>query len=519
MKTFKLIGFLIFIILASGHYGCKDGTIDFSRSAKKITKLGSKQIKKQRKAVLKRKKGDPGDGRVPLDQYRVNNEFTVIGIEPNWSLLRDGELHYFHYYNLLSALVAGDYDINPLTGLPRYSDAIYEPITNGMFDMAVDDNSMIQLFTKVTMHGDYGASPSDQLANSRVFFRAADIHQVFIDSIINHKEFLSEIYGIRNMGRFGIYLSFRNIPSASGNDLIRFVGELRNQGGPIRLMLELPSEFAERRFFTDDIIRGLDDNIDHYVLQGYPYFLPDTPTSVSIIHSTLGDDLSGALEYYRSVGINMKKLSVDFPQHAVVYERDGDLYRISTDRPFIPVIEARNRVQLDMNRREEPVEIYYQTEGHGSAFYKFQDGTVMVFEDDKSLEAKYRWLRDSAGVAGVSLENLSYMSTIQDETVWRVVAEEYGVIAQRIGRAILAFVMLFMIGGIAYSNVRYWQVRNIVAKELMHKLYQLIGLVIFFAVFAWALGWISSTVALILVAIPIIYMMWRQIKRRMKKFV
>jgi len=520
VRTFKLIGFLIFIIFASGNFGCKDGTIDFGRSAQKISKMGKKQLKKQRKSLLRRKKGDPTDGRVPLEQYRVKQDLKVVGVEPNWSLRRDGELHFFHYYNLLTTLVVGEYDINPLTGLPRYGDALYEPITNGMIDMAIDDNPAMEIFTKVTMHGDFGANPHDRQANARLFFRAEEIHQAFVDSIYNHVELLSEIFRIRNLSRFGALLSFRNVPAANTNDFVALVRKMKSQGGNMQIMLELPSEFAERRFYNDELVAGISQYVDHYLLKAYPFYLPDTPSSISIVHSDGLYDVARTLDYYVSIGIPRNKISLEFPQHGVVWERQGDLYRISPDRPYIPVLELHQMIRSDrVNWEEAPPPVKYMHDGMGSAYYTFSDGRVAVFENDSTLQRKYAWLRDSAKVGGIGLENLSYMSDIQDETVWRIVAEEYGVVAQRLGRAILAFVMLFMIGGIVLSNVKYWEVRNIVAKETMHKLYQLLAVVIFFVTFAWAVGWISTTVALVLAAIPILFILYRRMKKKMKRYV
>jgi hypothetical protein len=55
----------------------------------------------------------------PLGNYQIEKGIEVIGYEPSW-LLKEEEFKNY-YFNLLTGLVVGEYDINPKDGLPRNS--------------------------------------------------------------------------------------------------------------------------------------------------------------------------------------------------------------------------------------------------------------------------------------------------------------------------------------------------------------------------------------------------------------
>ncbi|RMG66598.1 MAG: hypothetical protein D6722_14680 [Bacteroidetes bacterium] len=449
------LGLLLTLLLASLVFpGCEGGG---GKAGKAFTRAGERGInrllRKGRREVRRSIRQLTKRDQVPLEEKETLTAYRIMATEPSW-LVRERRYESY-YFNLLTDLIVGDYDLNPETGQARNQKAAraivnYELVDSAMLARAA--NPDLRLLVLVTCYGDYGPRGNQSPAQLyRGFLEDEGLQRVLADSL---RALLSHP---RLMGN-GVVLDFQQVPEGMEEPYFVMVRNLRKWLGDKLIYLKLPPlTAAGTHVYQPGLIQRLvgTELVDTYIVTGYDLQRPDTLSGPAPIESPGPHDIARTVAYYREAGIPDQQLVVEFPGHGLVWEsRPGRRFALRPTQNHLPVRSIPRG-----KRTYAPDSSYVLVAGsEGDQWY--------TFDDQRTLRPKYQWVK-AQGLGGISLMGPGYRHANEEQ--WQGLAGSFGANPPKLVYPAIALLLMCLGGGIVYSVIRYWQVRNEIARKRSHQ--------------------------------------------------
>lgn len=435
--------------------------------------------------------GEPG-----LQQLLLEEGNMVIGVEPSW-LIREGN-YTEHYYNLMSDLVVGEYDLNPSTGYPRSSDNKNVHLNFKIEDSslgevnilqkAIGENPEIRLLLLVSSYGDYevGARGKDKYQK---FFRAnSKAQKVFMDSLRTTLRVWVETYEIP-ANQIGVMLDFQNLPDwpNRARDMRAFIKKLKatisleEETGLV--YFRLTPKTPQDKYTVKGLIEHIRNSVDLFILKGYGYEKPNELSSTTpVLTENHPNNIAVAVNHYvDDLKIDKDKLIVEFPYFNTVYHQQSpQIYKQNTQfEPYYSYQKLHQLMEESQANQEttDPLNIEYQD----SSYAIFTDASLSkyVYEDSLTLSYKYEWIKRNR-LAGIGIWGMGYNQTADArDKLWWPVADKFSRRPPETGWLGASLIFLLMFGGLPYSIYSYWEVRNVLDKYKKYLL-NITGISIFF---------------------------------------
>ena len=494
---------------------------------------------------------------IDLEEYTIKPQHDIIGLEPSWMIKE--KFFAEHYFNIISTLVFGEYDINPLTGYPRNPTAFkahIESVTRdkrSKFDFNIIQaanyyNPKLNFLLHLTYSDDFG---SNHRANRKSLLEETEVFRNLSDSLVNHLDFLSTTYKIRKE-QLGIFVEFDFSDNKSIIQYFEFLASLKVQlGEEYKIYVVVPAEIRRNEAYSYAQIQELYEFTDRIVIDAtnfnkYERTKPVPPTNLSpntdfslfgtlkkyLIDPDVASQIphGKAMEYIRSDEVKEKRdhLAVMLPYYGLEYlvnekEKQFKLVGpISLENFFGYELGKTGSLNYSSNivaKNDSIVAILELPLEDGKSVSKF------YLDDEFSLQNKYFYLKDTLGIDNVALNALSYYKTKEKiKPMWAVLALTYGKEREKLGWIIASFLMGFIPIGFVFSIYRNWEVRNALAKHENLWTRFIMLFVLFFFLFLTAANIIPRKGVAIVVAIVIIgaffiYILIKKAMMRSKKYV
>ena len=494
--------------------------------------LKLKDLNKIAKA-LNRLGGEPA-----IDQYNCcDNNQRVIGLEPSFLISEtnmDAKTGH-KYYNLLTDLVVGEYDINPKTGAPMDRGALrrHLEVQSGkktIIEHAINDNPNINILLYIGIFEQTG-----NYEDIKSFFQNHQNQQEkLIDSLNTIIDFWEKEIGLPK-DKLGFYIDFtdlqintdpayRNLESLNP-DIKNFVAKIKNtysnpDADPITIMFGLASYYPDRFNF---FIKQSNEIVDLYVLKAYlpaKFVEPGFPITLP---TRLFDDSYFSLDEhvmkngYRAILEGdfpsfREKVIIEYPFYNTYYFNDNGLKKRNDRSPYNSLGNTNEK------EYENETSDYVLFQDVGKDYHYFAD-------DSTTLDKKMKYIR-GRGFKGLSVWGMGFNSHSdlnKRESLWHAIKTNVGVPPPRLGW--LGAGMIFLLGfmGVPYTIFTSWEVRNILAKYKKYlfnvSLTSFIFLVLFFVCIDERLqGTAAFYIAMALAGIYMLSKILRKYMRHVKKY-
>ena len=390
---------------------------------------------------------------IPLKEKEIRSQFRIIGTEPSW-LVYNESYRKDYYFNLLTDLVVGEYDIDPETGGYRNKKAFKAMVDRrAILDSAYTVNDQLRLLVRLTYTGDFGP-PEGKETYLVDFLNTPDVHRVLCDSLTKGLRLDNET----NLGEaIGVIVDFDEIPKEEEEgfyDFLRYLQQRLNGA----LYVNLPAKNPDQSIFQADYVKKLLPIVNGFLLRGYGLERKDTLSSGSAIVQAGPYDIQRAVDYYvNQCKIDKKQLLVEFSYFGTVWEFHHGKYHPRAPKPLVPFDQIRvpkTKIQL--------MEAEMSKVGQG------KDGLWYTFDDEETLSSKYTWVKDQE-LGGVGILGLGYYSNRGGEKPWKAISDGFSADPPQTIYPALAFLLMFVGFGIFVSVIQHWQVRNEIARKRRHQ--------------------------------------------------
>ena len=451
---------------------------------------------------LKGKTGAPNS----LDGYALRDGVIVLGEEPSF-LAEKCECEKYPY-NLLSDLVVGEYDLNPLSGAPRSAKALWMHHTAkrlvgneqvSIIEKARAENPRIRILLNIVAYGDFGPEdPNERAKYYRQFFSSAECQKTVCDSLERIFQVWSNEPYLLDAESTGIVLDFQLLPKWEGReeDIKKFVRYLhdyfvsRENGQPL-LYLKLPY-YIEHETPLFSKLEDLNNVVDLYILQGnwFPELFYNNGHAG--LEDTAQNLIRHSLAYYvdsaRMVHADRSKMIVQYPLYGLSFQQPPGSPgpELNKSQPLVPYFAIRSKKGLKesytpagFTKAQDPPEM--------------QNAQTYYYLDSVSYGRQYQWI-GTEQLAGAGFYGLGYMKGAQ-MPVWGAVAAAYGYKPLGMGWAVAGFMFLLAFFGFPYSVYKYWETRNILAKYTKYLLWSGLVALLFLLIALIAVDIIPKTKA------------------------
>jgi hypothetical protein len=378
---------------------------------------------------------------------------------------------------------------------------------------------------QLTYYGDYGR-PSQQREYAGMLLKEGDVRKNLKDSIQEYFLELESLYGLQ-ANRTGIVLDLQLENSFYDDDFVDFISYLRFELGDEHLIyLKIPAKVRKDALIPFQIISELEPFVDRFIVKGYgfeEYSRTLSPLTVFDNESTYSID--GTIANYLLPGFEdviQEKFIVELPWYGVIFKKDQNGNDILKDgSPYITIDDFNKDVKGRSGK------ILYKNDNTTAYFVDKETQTTYLIEDSTSLVTKYIYLVDSLGMNGFAINALGYYSEAESnrrEENWAGIADNFGEKREKIGWVIAYYLAAFLPIGFVYSIVRYWEVRNALAKFSKYwnrfRIFFLLSILIFLV--CTGIGGariILLGVGLLIMLCFFIYIMVKKVMMRSKKYV
>lgn len=436
--------------------------------------------------------------RPPLKDFSVVGDKEVIGFEPSWlispaNMNNKPQFKKKYYFNLLTGLAIGEYDINPKTGGPRSWDSFntYQTATISnkkkslnIIQYGRQKNPDLKILMHITCHGDYGGGINrNDLYND--FFENEESKQILYQNIGNQLSHWRDTFNIPEY-KLGVVLDFDRMHINNIAERDEFIE------GYARIITELREEFTDTEFLIyckidpvtpleaylpPSILDKIEPLVDLFIVRGYGFekysdvFL-DKPGPLSDILDiertpTPMVGLDSTVNYYHRIGMPKDKMIIEYTYYGVAWERDPDtgIQHLKKDYPYAPLNKIRGEIS---NADAERAYKYNKDSTYTYAVATDKKGieTTYYFDSYLALDTKYAWTEDTVELKGIAINALGYnfKSTDENKNNWYAIANYYAREKPSKGWLIASFLLSFIPMGFLYAIARYWEVRNALAK-------------------------------------------------------
>lgn len=427
----------------------------------------------------------------PLSDLVIEKPYRVFGTEPSWLITKDGSFDRY-YFNLLTDLVVGEYDINPETGDARNPNALklYKEVKKKdkskkeeltIIERANYLNSSINIHILVTYYGDYGKEGYQQTYYDKLLADAS-IQKNVIDSLRKEVDFINSNYKISE-SRIGILLDFKNIPPSDYSAFVKFVSVFSDHFKSIGIKLPPITAKSVGRI-PKNVLHELNDYANFFIVEAHGFEELLNEHEVNRLFNNLDNRflIERTFKYYAD-SILKPKVILELPYYGTTWEFIGnEQFAIRPDNAHPPLDIVYKDVGKSGKVSYNPIDTtmaFFRTEKQGQATNAY------LFDDYKTLNRKYKWI-DSLGCNGFGIWCLGYCSANEEASnkLWAAIGINYGTVKTGLGWLIAGFLTMFLPIGFIYALINSWEVRNAVAKHrkyLFRFLFAFIGaLIIFF---------------------------------------
>lgn len=474
-------------------------------------------------------------GPTPLEEMTIYSYYDVVGFEPSWMIEKG--LFEDHYFNLLSTLVVGEYDINPLTGACRNPENFKIHLTKKMseretktnmniVEMANQQNPKIKILLQLTYYGDFGRE-SFQRQYTNDLLTNPDVQQSLKDSLGNYLKTLKEEYAI-NYDRSGILIDFEMEESFYNTDFIDFVSYLRERLDENALIyLKIPAKYKRKGATIDPmIISELEPLVDKFIIKGYGFekYAREKPDPLVIMDSTTLYSIDGTLyEYSENIpefsDILREKFIVEVPYFGVAYKQDqrGN-YSLKEGNPYITIDNFNKDVRGNLGA------LKYE-DNKRTAYFETNESLVYMIEDSTSLVNKFNYLTDTLGQWGFAINALGYYSKglNRRHEMWGGIGDNFGKQGEKLGWVIAYYLTAFIPLGFVFSILKYWEVRNALAKFDKYwtrfRIFFMISIILFLICTGIIPRFALVILGLLIMAVFFVYILIKKALMRSKKYV
>ncbi|GLR16699.1 glycoside hydrolase family 18 protein [Portibacter lacus] len=467
-----------------------------------------------------------------LIDMAVRNEFEVIGFEPSW-MIESGAFD-DHYFNLLTTLVVGEYDINPTTGDTRSRSSYRSQFDKlrrdktakqefNIIQKADFHNPTINVLMHMTYYGDYGRQ-AKQREYAGLLLKEGEVRKTLKDSIQSYFLELENDYGIPER-RSGIVLDLQLENSFYNEDFVDFISFLRTELGDDHLIyLKIPAKVRKDALIPFDIINQIEPFVDRFIVQGYGFEKYSRTYSPLVIFDPESSySIDGTIANYMVPGFEKiipEKFIVELPWYGVIFKQDQDgNFLLKEGSPYITLDDFNK----DIKGRSGTIS--YKNNNTMAYYVDNDTRTAYLIEDSLSLVSKYIYLVDSLGMNGFAVNALGYYANPDSRRGenWAAIADNFGEKREKIGWVIAYYLAAFLPIGFVYSVIRYWEVRNALAKFTKYwnrfRIFFILSLVIFMICLGFMPRYILVIVGLIIMAGFFVYIMVKKAMMRSKKYV
>jgi hypothetical protein len=500
-------------------------------------------------------------GETPLEDLQVHDDYEVIGFEPSWLLDQKGtyEEDETYYFNLLTTLISGEYDINPETGYPRSETNLYNPIRLtkrdkgyaqqlSIYQKAYNENSRIKLLISLNYSGDFGLPgyrgryESDILSNNDIFETLDGQLDLF------YQELYKKMDVKPSRVQLGIIVDFDfNSPNADKEPFLEFLQKLHEEYPDNLIYLKIPPLIREGSAYPTEFIQDLleldEEIVDVFVMEAYGF----EKSSKELINSVHFDkeakySVEGSIDHYSNFELEVydedrlnelketfrKMLVLELPFYGAVWERADRIspYSLKKQNNYISYDNFWYEFVGKKGKRSYSQDSMY--------IYATNDYNELAFgEDSLTLYRKTNYIADTLKLRGFAMNSLGYYKDKPDflgqktPQIWYGYANIdslYTKKKEHLGWIIAYFIVAFIPIGFVYSVGQYWEVRNALAK---HKKY-FIRFRAFFFLFLFIFLVVADIVprdtagliiGVILLLLLLIYIIVKKVIIRSKKYV
>ena len=440
--------------------------------AQVFERFSKRFLKKNRIKKLGKKLSRMGDN--PLPDMAIIPDYEVIGFEPSW-MIRNNSFE-DHYFNLISTLVIGEYDIDPTTGQVRNRENFRVHLDNTIRDKETKQqmniiqkadhyNPKINLLLHLTYYGDFGSEARQRLYTSSLL-RDNQVHQTLKDSLSDYFHHLEIDYNLQSY-RTGILIDFKlTNPRLVNEDFIDFIEYLRDELGEERLIyLRIPAKIKKNSFYNPLMILRLQESVNIFVIQGHGFENHSKePVESVIFDKSKGYSIDGTLKEYLKVyedqELFRERFIVELPYFGIKWKRmmNGQ-FQLDPSGHFITIDDFNREVKGKTGK------LKYKKDNLVAALDE-GDSLIYVVEDSLSLATKYAYLVDTLGMKGFGLNALGYYTNSENKRseIWAAIADTYGEKREKLGWIIAMYITAFIPLGFFLSVKQSWEVRNALAK-------------------------------------------------------
>lgn len=428
------------------------------RGAMKGKNHGRRWLRKKVKGWVRTSASDK------LEDLQIKDEYEVVGFEPSFTLLDGNKPFESHYYNLLTTLVIGSYDLNPKTGQARSIEHRDAPLSSGAAVLAREKNENVVILYSVSHHGDFGKDLLKQRQNFESFLTKVETQGSMLESVNDM---------VDTIQADGIFIDFRNIPANSIGKFVEFLKLAREKGTEYLgdqyiIYARLPTNEREQ-YFSEETIKQLDEVVDMFVIKGYENGGTSKPGPLAPIRSNTLISMDSLVDYYTSNGLTRKQLVMEFPLYGTVWNK----------KPGEDDTWSKNGQEAlpyrDIYRQARAATTYPKDSSY-AYFADIDKNKYIFYEDKKTLHGKYVWV-DSMELGGIGLWALGY-NKYKDKKLWISVADIFAIPQVVLVPSILTYLLLFIMSSFAYSIIRYWQVRNFLNRKRSYLIYYAVGIIV-----------------------------------------
>lgn len=498
-----------------------------------MDRVSKRFLKKNRVKKYGKRLSNMGNNPDLIDMA-VRQQYEVIGFEPSW-MIEKGAFE-DHYFNLLNTLIVGEYDIDPTTGDTRNRSsyrAQFDKVRRdktakenfNIIQIADFHNPRINILMQLTYYGDYGRQ-SQQREYANMLLTEGEVRKNLKDSI---QEYFLELYDLYDLqaDRTGIVLDLQFENSFYNEDFVDFISYLRFELGDDHLIyLKIPAKVRNDALIPFQIISKLEPFVDRFIIKGYgfeEYSRTLSPLTVFDKESTYSID--GTIANYMIPGfedIVRDRFIVELPWYGVVFKKDQNGNDILRDgSPYITIDDFNK----DIKGRSGTIS--YKNNKTTAYYIDKETQTTYLVEDSTSLVNKYIYLVDSLELSGFAINALGYYSQAENnrrEENWAGIADNFGEKREKIGWVIAYYLAAFLPIGFVYSVLRYWEVRNALAKFTTYwtrfRIFFMLAILIFLV--CTGVGGariILLGIGLLIMLCFFIYIMIKKLMMRSKKYV
>ncbi|MEO1451948.1 MAG: glycosyl hydrolase family 18 protein, partial [Bacteroidota bacterium] len=270
----------------------------------------------------------------------------------------------------------------------------------------------------------------------------------------------------------------RNVPQNAEEDFARFVNTMgnwaRNQG--LLMMLKAPVHTTgQTPLLSGDVLRRLkadqrQASMDFLILEARDMQQGDTLSASAPIYAPNRPmDISRAVDYYLEAGVPADRIILEFPYYGYQWRqtRSGGHGLFGNQPQLMRQSLPRMPVRKISYFGKEGGKRKGKGEAEG-AYFQADNGVIYTFEDSLTIARKYAWVKEKK-LGGVGLYALGYNGG--DLKMWEALADDFAANPPQMTYPLLAFLVLCLGGGIVYSVIKYWQVRNEIARKRSHQWY------------------------------------------------